>query len=101
VALTFDDNFWAPAYAVARSICLTSKRREDVVIHFCHFGLSAEHKAAVLVGMKEGEKKIEEYLRTGGKKVNGWTVSSYFGDRAFYNGNWLLRPRVPRPASTE
>lgn len=45
VALTFDDNFWAPAYAVARSICLTSKRRADVVIHFCHFGLSAEHKA--------------------------------------------------------
>ncbi|MEQ1768603.1 MAG: glycosyltransferase family 8 protein [Devosia sp.] len=45
VALTFDDNFWAPAYAVARSICLTTKRRADVVIHFCHFGLSAEHRA--------------------------------------------------------
>ena len=58
---------------------------------FAFKDLSAEHKAAVLVGMKEGEKKIEEYLRTGGKKVNGWTVSSYFGDRAFYDGNWLLR----------
>ncbi|MEO6394984.1 MAG: hypothetical protein ABIO40_03655, partial [Devosia sp.] len=25
IALTFDDNFWAPAYTVARSICLTTK----------------------------------------------------------------------------
>ena len=27
VVLTFDDNFWAPAFAVARSICLTTTRQ--------------------------------------------------------------------------
>lgn len=45
IALTFDDNFWAPAYTVARSICLTTKRRAELVIHFCHVGLSAVHRA--------------------------------------------------------
>ena len=32
IVLTFDDNFWAPAYAVARSICLSTRRR-DLVFH--------------------------------------------------------------------
>ena len=26
-----------------------------------------------------------------GKDINGWKVSSPFGDRAFFNGDWLLR----------
>ena len=53
--------------------------------------LSLEHKAAVLLGMKEGEKKVEEKVATMGKKVNGWGIASAFGDRAFFKGNWLLR----------
>ncbi len=53
--------------------------------------LSDEHKAAVLLGMAEGERKVEEKLKTMGKSLNGWVVSSAFGDRAFYNGDWLLR----------
>jgi hypothetical protein len=53
--------------------------------------LSAEHKAAILLGMKEGEKKVEGAGTTIGKKINGWHVGSAFGDRAFYDGNWLLR----------
>jgi hypothetical protein len=53
--------------------------------------LSLEHKAAVLLGMKEGEKKVEEKVATIGKKINGWNVSSAFGDRDFYKGDWLLR----------
>jgi len=43
IALAFDDNFWAPAYAVMRSICLSSKRRGDMVFHLLHMPLSAQH----------------------------------------------------------
>lgn len=53
--------------------------------------LSLEHKAAVLLAMKEGETKIERFLTGSLKNVNGWKVGSAFGDRAFYSGNWLLR----------
>jgi hypothetical protein len=53
--------------------------------------LSPEHKAEVLLGMKDGEAKVEEYLTTGQKQINGWKVGSLFGDRAFYNGDWAKR----------
>lgn len=45
IALTFDDNFWAPAYAVMRSICLSTRRREDIVFHLLHMPLDAAHRA--------------------------------------------------------
>jgi hypothetical protein len=53
--------------------------------------LSLEHKAAVLLGMKEGDDQVEKYLATGMKEINGWKIASLFGDRAFYNGDWLKR----------
>jgi hypothetical protein len=53
--------------------------------------LSAAHKAEVALGMKDGEAKIKQYLDTGLKRINGWTVASAFGDRAFFHGDWLLR----------
>ena len=53
--------------------------------------LSPEHKAEVALGMKDGDAKIKQYLTTGLKQVNGWTVASAFGDRAFFHGDWLLR----------
>jgi hypothetical protein len=53
--------------------------------------LSPEHKAEVLLGMKEGEKKVDEEVAAFGKKINGWNVGSPCGDRDFYKGNWLLR----------
>jgi hypothetical protein len=53
--------------------------------------LSVEHKAEVGLGMKEGDAKVDKYVATGVKDVNGWKIGSWFGDRAFYNGNWLLR----------
>lgn len=58
---------------------------------FNYKDLSVEHKAAVLLGMKAGQDKIKEFLETKITKVNGWIVASPFGDRAFYNGDWLLR----------
>lgn len=53
--------------------------------------LSLEHKAAVLIAMKEGESKVEKYLKDGQKDINGWKVGSLFGDRAFFHGDWLKR----------
>jgi len=43
IALTFDDYFWAPAYATMRSVCLTTRRRTDLVFHLFHFKLWPEH----------------------------------------------------------
>ena len=43
------------------------------------------------LAVKDAEAKIEEYLVSGQKNVNGWKIGSLFGDRAFYNGNWLKR----------
>jgi hypothetical protein len=53
--------------------------------------LSVEHKATVLLGMKTGEDQVDKYIASGGAVVNGWNIGSFFGDRAFYNGDWLKR----------
>lgn len=53
--------------------------------------LSLEDKAEILLGMKEGERKIEEAISSFGKDINGWRVGSPFGDAAFFHGDWLLR----------
>jgi hypothetical protein len=53
--------------------------------------LSLEHKAEIALGMKEGDKKVDEKIAAAGKEVNGWRVSSPFGNREFYNGDWLKR----------
>jgi hypothetical protein len=53
--------------------------------------LSLEHKTEVGLGMKEGDAKVDQYLVTGQKNINGWKVGSLFGDRAFFNGDWLKR----------
>ena len=42
---------------------------------------SAEHKAAVLLGMKAGDEKVDKFLAGGMKNINGWSVGSFFGDR--------------------
>ena len=53
--------------------------------------LSAEHKTALLLGMKAGDEKVDALVASIGKRVNGWDVYSAFGDRAFFKGDWLLR----------
>jgi hypothetical protein len=53
--------------------------------------LSPEHKAAILQGMKEGDDKVDQFLAGGVKNINGWNVGAFFGDRAFYKGDWLKR----------
>jgi hypothetical protein len=34
---------------------------------------------------------VDEKVANLGKDVNGWRIGSAFGDRNFFNGNWLLR----------
>jgi len=53
--------------------------------------LSPEQKAAVGEGMKAGDEQVDHFLATGMTNVNGWKIGSFFGDRKFYNGNWLMR----------
>jgi hypothetical protein len=53
------------------------------------------HRLEIGLGMKEGKDRSRN-LATEPKEINGWKLSSWFGDRAFYNGNWLLRGRESR-----
>ena len=53
--------------------------------------LPLTHKIEIGLGMKDGEEKVEKYLATGSKNINGWKVGSLFGDRLFYSGDWLKR----------
>jgi hypothetical protein len=41
--------------------------------------------------LKEGDDKVDKYLATGMKNINGWSIGAFFGDRAFFKGDWLLR----------
>jgi hypothetical protein len=53
--------------------------------------LSPNNKTAVVEGMKAGDEEVDKFLASGMKNINGWNIGSFFGDRAFYNGNWLMR----------
>jgi len=53
--------------------------------------LPLEQKLEIGLGMKEGEKKVDEAVANAGKAINGWRVSSLFGDSAFFNGDWSKR----------
>ena len=66
---------------------------------FAFKDLSLEHKAEILVGMKQGDDKVDKWLASGNKNINGWNVGSFFGDEAFYNGDWAMRAGLPRAVS--
>lgn len=53
--------------------------------------LSLEQKLEIGLGMKEGDRKVDEAVASAGKAINNWRVSSQFGDSAFFNGDWLKR----------
>jgi hypothetical protein len=53
--------------------------------------LPAEQKQAFMLGMKSGDGKVDKFLASGVKIINGWGVGSFFGNREFFNGNWLKR----------
>jgi hypothetical protein len=58
--------------------------------------LSLMHKLEVGLGMKEGDRKVDEAVAKFGKKVNGWQIGAAQGDRAYYHGDWMLRAVAAR-----
>ena len=63
---------------------------------FAFKDLSLEHKAEVLLGMRAGSRKVDEKVAALGTEVNGWRISSAFGDADFYKADWLLRAAAAR-----
>ncbi len=53
--------------------------------------LSDVRKAELADGVKEGYDAIKKQVGEIGKDIKGWQVGSAFGDRSFFNGNYLLR----------
>jgi hypothetical protein len=53
--------------------------------------LSPEQRAAMARGMQVGSAKVDKAVADFGENINGWNVGSAQGDRAYFNGNWLLR----------
>jgi hypothetical protein len=58
--------------------------------------LSLAHKLEVGLGMKEGDRKVDEAVAKFGKKINGWQIGAAQGDRAYYHGDWMLRAVAAR-----
>jgi hypothetical protein len=53
--------------------------------------LSDAQKAELGLGVKAGYDAIKKRVGEMGTDVNGWRVGAAFGNRAFFNGDWLLR----------
>ena len=53
--------------------------------------LPLEQKLEIGLGMKEGQRKVDEAAANAGTGINGWRVSALQGDSAFFNGDWLKR----------
>ena len=62
--------------------------------------LSSEHKAEIALGMKEGEAKVENYLKTQLKIVNGWKISSTSATARSSTATGCCAQPGPRPGST-
>jgi hypothetical protein len=58
--------------------------------------LSLEDKLEIGLGVKEGDRKVDEAVANAGKSINGWRVSSLPGNSAHYNGDWLMRATAAR-----
>ncbi len=52
---------------------------------------AGDGKVAIELGIKEGYEAIVKRKSSLGTLENGWRVSSAFGDRAFYNGDFEMR----------
>lgn len=50
-----------------------------------------DQKVELVGGIKNGLEKIKQKVEALGKDENGWRVGTAFGDRDFYQGDWLLR----------
>ncbi len=53
--------------------------------------LAPERQKALVEAMQAGDAKIATYLASGMTNANGWQLGSLPGDRAHYNGDWVMR----------
>jgi hypothetical protein len=53
--------------------------------------LSLIEKLEITLGIRAGDRKINRAIADASVIVNGWRIAAYFGDSAFYAGNWRLR----------
>ena len=56
--------------------------------------LSAAQKAAMLLGLKAGQDKVEAAARSNGKPHNGWMIARIDNNAAAINGNWMTRAAI-------
>jgi len=59
--------------------------------HFAFDALPKDSQEALLRGIKKGEAMVDAAVNRPGIRVNGWKMSSPFGNREFFNGNWIMR----------
>jgi len=53
--------------------------------------LPLDQKLEIGLGMKEGQRKVDEAVASTGKAINGWRLSGLPGNSEHYNGDWLKR----------
>lgn len=58
---------------------------------FSYEEMPQENQAALQEGMKSGDKKIAENLKTGAKTINAWQVGVFFGNKEAIADDWLKR----------
>ena len=61
IALTFNDKYWALAYTVMRSICLSSRLRAELVFHLCHSALTPDHLETLCAITTEFGAELRHY----------------------------------------
>ena len=95
------DNFWNFLNAALEYIPVAEEDR-DIRARLAGIGigpgktldmeaLSPERQKAVLEAMAAGDDKVSTYLASGMTDVNGWQLGSLPGDRAHYDGDWVMR----------
>ena len=58
--------------------------------------LPFEQKVEFGLGMKQGDRKVDEAVAHAGANINNWRVTNAGGDSAFYDGDWLKRAAIAK-----
>jgi lipopolysaccharide biosynthesis glycosyltransferase len=82
IALTFDDTFWGPAYATMRSVCLTTRRRHDLIFHLMHWHLGMGHYSDLDAIATEFGARVIHYPLEREQRI-GMLLEGLPGTRAF------------------
>ena len=72
IVLTFDDAFWAPAFAVMRSACLASRSAKNLVFHLMYRGLGTAHRNELAQITSEFGATLIDYDLTGNQQFQAF-----------------------------